>query len=135
MSSTKQKQGFTEGDIRGNIKPYNPDAVKPLPPPPMEPPPPRYIKDGVKPEVRRIEPTLNTTTYKDSKAILPYGLTVSEVIILQWVSHGKKYSEIAQILESNESAVKQHMVRVLNKLGACTNSGAVAIALRKKIIT
>jgi DNA-binding NarL/FixJ family response regulator len=61
-------------------------------------------------------------------------LTAFEISVLQWLSFGKRADEIAEILESNENAMKQRIFRIKNKLGANTTAGAIGIAFRSGLI-
>lgn len=75
---------------------------------------------------------------RQRKRILPPGmripLTPVEVEILQWLSKGKRYDDIAQILEMSTNSVHQQMHRLLNKLCTNTAAGAVGTAMRRKLI-
>jgi DNA-binding CsgD family transcriptional regulator len=62
------------------------------------------------------------------------GLTQVEITILRWLSVGKRYAEIGLIMGMTEGAAHIHVHRILNKLGASNATGAVGIALRKRLI-
>lgn len=57
-----------------------------------------------------------------------------ELTILEWISKGKRYEEIAEIMGISYPNVSARMVMIITKLGAATGAGAVGIALRKGII-
>lgn len=62
------------------------------------------------------------------------GLTKHQIVVLHWLSLGKTYNDIAEILGRKPNTVWMHAHRIRDKLGACTTAGAVGIALRKGII-
>lgn len=72
--------------------------------------------------------------YVDGKPVLPFKLSEREVVILRWISLGKQYNEIAELMGTTSNAINQQAYNILNKLGAHTAAGAVGIALRKGII-
>jgi DNA-binding CsgD family transcriptional regulator len=78
---------------------------------------------------------INITQYSDGKPVLPFKLSSREVDILRWISYGKQYSEIAELMNTTSNAINQQAYNILNKLGAHTAAGAVGIALRKGVIT
>ena len=61
-------------------------------------------------------------------------MTDREHGILQWLAYGKKRSEIAELMDCSIGTVYIGMHRIMNKLGANTIVGAVAIAIRKGLI-
>jgi DNA-binding NarL/FixJ family response regulator len=75
-----------------------------------------------------------TTTHRNGKAEHQFKLTPREVTILEWISKGKQYKEIASLMDSTVNAINQQAFTILNKLGAHTNAGAVGLALRRGII-
>jgi LuxR family quorum sensing-dependent transcriptional regulator len=62
-------------------------------------------------------------------------LTPREKEILQWSAAGKSSWDVSQILNLSERTVKYHIDRIMTKLDAANRTHAVAIALRKKMIT
>lgn len=62
----------------------------------------------------------------------PCPLTPYQRVVLQWVANGKRDAQIASIMgNTTEGAITAHMLRILDRLGAGSRSGAVAIAIRK----
>lgn len=61
-------------------------------------------------------------------------LTSLQRRVLQWTADGKRSEETAEILGISINAVKAHMNRIMNTTGTNTRAGAVAFALRKRII-
>jgi DNA-binding CsgD family transcriptional regulator len=51
---------------------------------------------------------------------------VREVEILRWMQKGKSNAEIAQILSISQLTVKNHVQKILRKLGAHNRTQAVA---------
>lgn len=68
------------------------------------------------------------------RAELRAGLTGMEMEVLLWLANGKRFEDIAQIMSIKANAVKRHAFRIRAKIGANTLPGAVAIALRRRII-
>lgn len=64
----------------------------------------------------------------------PVRLNQKEMDILLYLSNGKQYGDIAEILDISRIHVAQHVLRIKNKLGAGTIAGAVGLALRNGII-
>ena len=62
-------------------------------------------------------------------------LPARELEFLRWISAGKRDSEIAQLMQVSVSTVRLYAWRVKNKLGASTNAGLVATAIRRGLIT
>ena len=62
-------------------------------------------------------------------------LSVREIDILRRVASGSANKEIAQQCEISEETVKSHMTNILGKLGAKDRTHAVAIGLKRGIIT
>lgn len=60
-------------------------------------------------------------------------LTQREIEILEWMQQGKSNSEIAGILQISHLTVKNHVQRVLHKLGASNRTQAVAKGLSLSI--
>lgn len=60
-------------------------------------------------------------------------LTLYQRAVLTWVAAGKRDAVIAEIMggDSTESSVSNHVIRIMNRLGAGSRAGAVAIAIRK----
>lgn len=57
-----------------------------------------------------------------------------ELDVLLWLSKGKRYADISEIMTMSVDSIYAHTHRIMNKLGAGTSAGAVGIALRKGII-
>jgi DNA-binding CsgD family transcriptional regulator len=64
-----------------------------------------------------------------------HSLTIRELETLQWAAIGKTAWEIGQILAITKRTVDEHTQTAVRKLGAVNRSHAVAIALRKRIIS
>lgn len=64
----------------------------------------------------------------------PYQLSDKEIETLEWISHGKTYSEAGEILGVCTSAINHRMLRTMDKLGANNAAGAVGIGLRDGIL-
>jgi DNA-binding NarL/FixJ family response regulator len=62
-------------------------------------------------------------------------LSVREIEVLRRVARGSANKEIAQQCEISEETVKTHMANILAKLGAKDRTHAVAIALKRGIIS
>jgi DNA-binding NarL/FixJ family response regulator len=62
-------------------------------------------------------------------------LSVREIEVLRRVARGSANKEIAQQCEISEETVKTHMTNILAKLGAKDRTHAVAIALKRGIIS
>ena len=63
------------------------------------------------------------------------GLTARELEVLRQVAGGNRNRDIAGRLFISEETVKVHVKHIIEKLGARDRTGAVAIALRRGIIT
>ena len=59
------------------------------------------------------------------------GLTARQIEVLQWISEGKRDSEIAIILGIGRRTVHTHVGQILTKLGVETRTGAVYAACEK----
>jgi DNA-binding CsgD family transcriptional regulator len=64
-----------------------------------------------------------------------HSLTPRELEVLKWAAQGKTAWEIGEILQITKRTVDEHMQTAVRKLGAANRSQAVAIALRKRIIS
>ncbi len=62
------------------------------------------------------------------------GLSAKELEILRWISLGKRYEQVAVLMDMSCNNVGFRMSLILTKLGAATGAGAVGLALRKGII-
>jgi LuxR family quorum sensing-dependent transcriptional regulator len=62
-------------------------------------------------------------------------LTSREIEALTWVAHGKSALEIGKILGIAKRTVDEHVQNAARKLHASNRTQAVAIALRKHLIT
>ena len=62
------------------------------------------------------------------------GLTARETQVLSLVAEGRSNREIAGILHLSESTVKNHVRRLLEKLGAASRTEAVAVAARSGMV-
>lgn len=62
-------------------------------------------------------------------------LTQYQLVILKWVSNGKRDEEIGAIMGTTGGMIHQHMHRIFNRLGVPSRTSAVAMALRKGWIT
>lgn len=63
------------------------------------------------------------------------GLTVREMEILKWISHGKTAGEIALIVSVSEHTVNSHTATILKKLDVVNRTQMVAKAIREQIIS
>jgi DNA-binding NarL/FixJ family response regulator len=61
-------------------------------------------------------------------------LTTREVEVLERVGGGNRNRDIAEILSISEETVKAHVRHIMDKLGACDRTQAIAIAARRGII-
>jgi DNA-binding CsgD family transcriptional regulator len=61
-------------------------------------------------------------------------LTARETEILQWIYHGKSNIEIAIILGINALTVKNHVHKILRKLGALNRTHAIGKAIALHIL-
>lgn len=59
-------------------------------------------------------------------------LTQYQRVVLQWVANGKRDWQIASIMgNTTDDAISTHVRKIMDRLGAGSRSGAVAIAVRK----
>jgi DNA-binding NarL/FixJ family response regulator len=79
---------------------------------------------------------LDTFSHRESSqtSIEDYQLTEREIDILRLLADGLVKKEIAHRLELSAHTVSTHLRRVYSKLHVSTNTGAVAKALRERII-
>jgi DNA-binding NarL/FixJ family response regulator len=61
-------------------------------------------------------------------------LTNREVEVLERVCGGNRNRDIAELLGISEETVKAHVRHIMDKLGACDRTQAIAIAVRRGII-
>lgn len=61
-------------------------------------------------------------------------LTAKQREVLKWLADGKRYEDIAEITHVCRATVASRVKAMMDKLGANTAAGAVAIALRSGII-
>lgn len=61
-------------------------------------------------------------------------LTQEQVTLLQWIADGKQNSDIAQIVGLKPVAVQARVGKVLDSLGVCTRSAAVAFGFRNGLL-
>ena len=64
----------------------------------------------------------------------PIELTERQKEILSAVARGFTTPDIARLLGISQSAIKQHLAHVCEKLGASNRSEAAAIAIRRQIV-
>jgi DNA-binding NarL/FixJ family response regulator len=62
-------------------------------------------------------------------------LTSREIEVLRHVTGGNRNRDIAQLLFISEETVKVHLKRAMEKLGASDRTEAIAIAVRRGIIS
>jgi len=62
------------------------------------------------------------------------GITAREAQILRWVRDGKSNQQIGEVLDISPLTVKNHIQKILRKLGAANRAQAVAHALALKLI-
>ena len=84
------------------------------------------------PEVAR--KVLDTFTPQNTRGADEYDLTARQRDILRLMADGLVKKEIANVLDLSVNTVSTHMQRVYEKLHVNTNTGAVAKALREKLI-
>lgn len=65
---------------------------------------------------------------------LPYGITETERSLLEVLSNGQTYDQIAAEFSINKGTIVKRSHRIMQKFGVHTAAAAVAIALRKGII-
>lgn len=65
----------------------------------------------------------------------PQHLSPREQEVLQLLAYGKANKEIARDLGIGAQTVKTHISHIFTKLGAADRTGAVAVALRKGLVT
>ena len=61
-------------------------------------------------------------------------LTAREREVIAWSARGKSAWEIGEILKISQRTVEEHIVHARQKLGARTNTHAVAICIREHLI-
>lgn len=71
---------------------------------------------------------------RDTQKKKPTQLTEIEREVLKWLSLGKRFDDIAVLMSISVNAAHQNVHRIKDKLGANTSAGAVAIALRRRLI-
>ena len=64
----------------------------------------------------------------------PLQLSVREIEVLTELVRGSKNSEIATTLGISERTVKAHLANIYMKLGVESRSGAVAVAVQRRLI-
>lgn len=97
----------------------------------------RQVMDGgapMTPEVARKVLNAFAAMEPDRSSHDDYHLTPREVDILRLLAEGLVKKEIADALEISVHTVSTHMQRVYEKLHVRTNTGAVAKALRERLI-
>jgi DNA-binding NarL/FixJ family response regulator len=63
-------------------------------------------------------------------------LTHHQVAILQWVANGKRNEDIALLMGlSRPQTVQAHIQRIMDATGTGSRAGAVAWAMRRKLIS
>ena len=81
---------------------------------------------------------LDTLAHRDDEEESPdadaYGVTPRQRDILRLMADGLVKKEIAEVLNISVATVSTHIQRVYEKLHVTTNTGAVAKALREKLI-
>lgn len=77
----------------------------------------------------------NVRTIREGKEVTAASVfSAKELEILRWISLGKRYEEVAVLMNMSCNNVGFRMSLILTKLGAATGAGAVGLALRKGII-
>jgi DNA-binding NarL/FixJ family response regulator len=99
----------------------------------------RQVMDGgasMTPEVARkvLDTLVDQKGAGNSPAADDYGVTPRQRDILRLMADGLVKKEIADALNISVTTVSTHMQRVYEKLHVTTNTGAVAKALREKLI-
>lgn len=61
-------------------------------------------------------------------------LSAGELEVLKSLSNGKRPAEIAEAMGTSVGMARQWIHRIMDKLGATTQAGAVATAMRRRII-
>lgn len=61
-------------------------------------------------------------------------LTKRELEVLQWLSDGNTYIEIASFLQVGVSTIRKHVQNILKNLNARNSSHAVCIAIKLGIL-
>jgi DNA-binding NarL/FixJ family response regulator len=93
--------------------------------------------DGGSPMSSRIARQV-ITAFKEGKSIIPatqdYDLSGREISVLNLLSDGYNYQEIAETLFISVDTVRHHIRNIYKKLHVHSQSEAVAKAIRKKII-
>jgi DNA-binding NarL/FixJ family response regulator len=93
--------------------------------------------DGGSPMSSRIARQV-ITAFKEGKSIVPatkdYDLSDREISVLNLLSDGYNYQEIAETLFISVDTVRHHIRNIYKKLHVHSQSEAVAKAIRKKII-
>jgi DNA-binding NarL/FixJ family response regulator len=93
--------------------------------------------DGGSPMSSRIARQV-ITAFKEGKSITTdtdnYGLSDREISVLNLLSDGYNYQEIAETLFISVDTVRHHIRNIYKKLHVHSQSEAVAKAIRKKII-
>lgn len=65
----------------------------------------------------------------------PLDLTEREVEVLTYVAGGERNKEIAARLRVSESTIKAHLASIYGKLGVDSRASAVAVALKRGILS
>ncbi|MDA4848274.1 helix-turn-helix transcriptional regulator [Hoeflea poritis] len=94
---------------------------------------PRYRKEVIG-ELQVLATYLHSARRQGSQDAITADLTARESEVLTWTAAGKSYWEISMILGISDRTVRFFMTNARHKLGAVTNSQAVALAVSQGII-
>lgn len=61
-------------------------------------------------------------------------LTKEQIALLQWIADGKQNSDIAQIEGVKPIAIQSRVGKILDTVGVCTRSAAVAYGFRNGLL-
>ena len=78
---------------------------------------------------------LSTVAPLVSTSLAVERLTDRELEVLQLLSHGRSTKEIARELVVADETVKSHLTRIYQKLGVADRTAAVALALRRGLVS
>jgi transcriptional regulator EpsA len=79
-------------------------------------------------------PTRAPHTTSSAEPIAPSQITEREKEILRWVRDGKSNQQIGEVLGISALTVKNHVQKILRKLGAANRAQAVAIAMSARLL-
>jgi len=97
--------------------------------------PPKELVDGIRQVYAGRKRIPHEVAAQIAEHLSDESLTAREVDVLRHISGGNRNRDIAETLSISEETVKVHVKHIMEKLGASDRTQAVAIAIRRGIIT